>query len=159
MTPMSAVFMAHSFGVDVWLIWLIAAVVLLVAELFSLDLVLAMFSAGALAASVSAASNVALVMQSLIFAGVSILTLIFVRPLALRMLLNPSDPAKTGLDALAGAPASVLKQVDESTGLVKLGGEEWSAIAVEPGEVFEPGERVYVVEIRGATVLVRRHRT
>ncbi len=143
---------------DAWLIWLIAAVVLLVAELFSLDFVLTMFATGALAAALSAAGNVELIMQSLIFAGVSILTLIFVRPLALRWLHNAPDPAKSGLEALEGLPASVLKRVDESAGRVKLRGEEWSAQAVEPGEVFEPGERVYVVQITGATALVRRHR-
>jgi len=144
--------------VEIWLIWLIAAVALLIAELFSLDFVLAMFSAGALAAAISAASNAELIMQSLIFAGISILTLIFVRPLALRLLNNAPDPAKTGLEALEGAPAAVLKRVDESGGRVKLRGEEWSAQAIEPGETFEPGDRVYVVQITGATALVRRHR-
>ncbi len=117
-----------------------------------------MFSAGAFAASISAAGNVELIMQSVIFAGVSILTLIFVRPFALRFLHNSPDPAKTGLEALEGAPAAVLKRVDESGGRVKLRGEEWSAQAVEPGEVFQPGERVYVVQITGATALVRRYR-
>jgi len=143
--------------VDPWLIWLIAGVVLLIAELFSLDLVLAMFATGAFAAAIAAAGDVQLVMQSLVFAGISIVTLLFVRPLALRWLHHAPDPARTGLEALAGAPASVLKPVDENGGLVKLNGEEWSAQAVEPGEVFEPGERVYVEKIQGATALVRRH--
>ncbi|HEX3732906.1 MAG TPA: NfeD family protein [Mycobacteriales bacterium] len=141
---------------DAWMIWLIAAVVLLIAELFSLDLVLAMFSTGALAAAISAASNVELVMQSLVFAGVSILTLVFVRPLALKLLRNTPDPAKTGLEALTGSIATVLKRVDEGGGLVKLRGEEWSAQSYEPGEVFEPGDKVRVVGIKGATALVGR---
>ncbi len=137
-----------------WLIWLIAAVALLVAELFSLQLVLVMFSLGAFAASIAAGQHVNLFVQSLIFAGVSVFTLILVRPVVLARLHRHSDKAKTGIDALIGAPATVLKPVNESGGLVKVSGEDWSAQAVEPGAIYQPGEKVFVVEVKGAIALV-----
>ena len=43
---------------------------------------------------------------------------------------------------------------DESTGCVKLEGETWTARAYDADEVIEPGRRVQVLEIRGATALV-----
>jgi membrane protein implicated in regulation of membrane protease activity len=37
---------------------------------------------------------------------------------------------------------------------VKLDGEIWTARAYDDDEVIEPGKRVQVLEIRGATALV-----
>ena len=48
----------------------------------------------------------------------------------------------------------MVKRVDRSGGLVKIGGEEWSALPYMDGQVFEPGARVEVAEIKGATALV-----
>ncbi|MBV8258187.1 MAG: NfeD family protein, partial [Actinobacteria bacterium] len=63
---------------------------------------------------------------------------------------------RTGTAALEGARAVVLQRVDEQGGRVKIGGEEWSARAYVPDEVFEPGEPVEVARIEGATALVYR---
>jgi membrane protein implicated in regulation of membrane protease activity len=48
----------------------------------------------------------------------------------------------------------VLQRVDQSGGRVRIGGEEWSARAFMPDQVIEPGTRVEVVKIEGATALV-----
>ena len=61
---------------------------------------------------------------------------------------------RTGTDALVGARATVLQRVDSDGGRVKIGGEEWSARAFMDGDVYEPGARVEVVKIEGATALV-----
>ena len=63
---------------------------------------------------------------------------------------------RTGTAALVGQTAIVLERIanDEGTGCVKLEGETWTARAYDEDEVFEPGRRVHVVEIRGATALV-----
>ena len=42
----------------------------------------------------------------------------------------------------------------EGVGCVKLDGEIWTARAYDDDEVIEPGTRVHVLEIRGATALV-----
>jgi membrane protein implicated in regulation of membrane protease activity len=42
----------------------------------------------------------------------------------------------------------------EGVGCVRLDGEIWTARAYDDDEVFEPGTRVQVLEIRGATALV-----
>ena len=61
---------------------------------------------------------------------------------------------RTGSAALVGAPAVVLQRVDADGGRVRIGGEEWSARAFMPDQVLEPGMRVEVAEIEGATALV-----
>ena len=48
----------------------------------------------------------------------------------------------------------VLERVDRDSGQIKLRGETWSARAFDDDEVLEPGARVQVMEIRGATALV-----
>ena len=42
----------------------------------------------------------------------------------------------------------------EGVGCVTLDGEIWTARAYDDDEVIEPGTRVHVLEIRGATALV-----
>ena len=53
-----------------------------------------------------------------------------------------------------GQSALVLERVDSNGGQVKLGGEVWSARSYDGAQVFEPGQRVSVLEIQGATALV-----
>ena len=60
------------------------------------------------------------------------------------------------LSGFGGAGALVLARVDEHSGLVKIGGEEWTARAYDATQVLEPGQKVQVVDIKGATALVWR---
>jgi membrane protein implicated in regulation of membrane protease activity len=61
---------------------------------------------------------------------------------------------RTGTAALIGCPATVLERVDGHGGQVKLAGEIWSARSFDEDQVFEPGTRVEVLKIDGATALV-----
>lgn len=139
-----------------WLIWLIVSGALVVAELFSLDLVLIMFAAGALAAAGAAGLGAPILLQAIVFAVVSVLALFVVRPIAQRRLHAKSESSRTGIEALKGSPAVVLEKVDEHSGLVKIGGEQWTARAYDATQVLEPGQSVQVVDIKGATALVWR---
>ena len=53
-----------------------------------------------------------------------------------------------------GTRALVLERVDGEGGQVKIGGEIWSARSYDEDEILEPGTRVDVMEIKGATALV-----
>ena len=61
---------------------------------------------------------------------------------------------RTGTAALEGAHAVVLERVDARGGRVKIGGEVWSARSFDEAQVLEPGARVEVMKIEGATALV-----
>jgi membrane protein implicated in regulation of membrane protease activity len=139
-----------------WLIWLIAAGVLAIAEALSLDLVLIMLAVGALAATGAAALGAPVLLQVGVFAVVSVGLVATVRPLARRRLQLPSHE-RTGIEALKGRNAVVVRTVDQHGGRVKLAGEEWSAQAYDPLQVLPVGATVQVMEIRGATAVVWSH--
>jgi membrane protein implicated in regulation of membrane protease activity len=110
----------------------------------------------AVAAVVSAivgAIGAGIAIQVIVFAGASLASLAVLRPLA-RAHLRMPPALRTGTAALVGARAVVVQRVDDSGGRIRLGGEEWSARAFVPDQVFEAGTSVEVAEIKGATALV-----
>jgi membrane protein implicated in regulation of membrane protease activity len=131
-------------------------VALAIAEMFTSTFVLLMLAAGALAAAAVAAVGLPLWIQGLVFAAVSAAALAGVRPLIQRHLHSNADPAPIGLAAIEGAVVPVLERIDSDHGLIKIEGELWNARPYDATEVIEPGERVRVIEIKGATALVWR---
>ncbi len=135
------------------LIWLIAGIILIIAELLSGDLFLLMVGIGALFGAGSAALTGNPFIDVAVFAIASVGMLVLVRPTLKRRFLAGPD-IKTNTDALIGARAIVLSTVDVESGQVKLAGDVWSARAMTHGEPIEPGTSVTVVEISGATAVV-----
>ncbi|MFJ9762093.1 NfeD family protein [Streptomyces sp. NPDC101149] len=138
---------------DLWLIWLIIAAVLAVAEIFTLTTALGMLSAAALVTAGSAAVGLPAPFQFLVFAAVSTVTVLFVRPIALRHVLQPQT-ARFGVDALVGKTANVVSEVTGVGGRVRIDGEEWTARAYDDTLVIPAGKTVDVIEISGATAIV-----
>ena len=136
-----------------WL-WLAIGVALAVAEVFTTTFVLIMFAAGALAAAAVAALGLPLWVQGLVFAGVSAAALVGLRPMIQRRLQDSGDQRPIGIAALEGAVVPVIERIDNDHGLIKIEGELWTARPLDHTQVIEPGERVRVIEIRGATALV-----
>ncbi len=136
-------------------IWLISALVLAGAEALTGHLFLVMLGGGALAASVTSwLTDWPAWANGAVFLVVSVLLLLLVRP-ALRRRLTPAA-LTTGVKALEGKKALVLNRVAGSEGRVKLDGEVWTARPLNEGDVFEPGEKVTVMHIDGATAVVFR---
>jgi membrane protein implicated in regulation of membrane protease activity len=140
--------------VAAWLAWSIAAVALVVGEILTPGLFfLGPVALAAIAGAVASLFGAPLWLQLLVFAGSSFASLGLLRPIARRHLTMP-HAIRTGAAALVGAPAVVLQRVDADGGLVRIGGEDWSARAYMPDQVLEPGAKVEVAEISGATALV-----
>jgi membrane protein implicated in regulation of membrane protease activity len=140
--------------VPAWLIWAIAAVLLSAGEIFTPGLFfLGPVALAAVAAAVVALVGGAVVFQLLVFIVGSIATVAFLRPIARRHVHMPAA-LRTGTAALEGTKAVVLQRVDVNGGRVRIGGEEWSARSYMEDQIFEPGTRVEVVKIEGATALV-----
>ena len=137
-----------------WAVWVIAAVVLAGVELFTPGLFVAgLLVVPALAAALTATLGGGAAFQLIVFIVGSAGSALFLRPLARSHLRMPAQ-LRTGTAALVGAPATVLQRVDRDGGRVRIGGEEWSARAYMEDQVLEPGTRVEVVKIEGATALV-----
>jgi len=137
-------------------IWLIAGVLLALAELFTLDFVLIMLAGGAFAAAVAGALNAPIPVQVFVFAVTSALGMLAVRPAIRRHMHRSADHTAMGVDAIEGTQATVIEQVAEGRGMVKIGGELWTARPYDATQVFEPGALVRVIEVKGATALVWR---
>jgi membrane protein implicated in regulation of membrane protease activity len=140
---------------DPWLIWLIAAVIFAVGEIATLGFFLAPFAGGALVAAVVSAVGAGDIASWGSFIVVSLVMLLALRPIALSHRRQPAR-LRTGTAALVGRSAMVTERIhnDQDTGCVKLEGESWTARAYDADEIIEPGKRVQVIEIRGATALV-----
>jgi membrane protein implicated in regulation of membrane protease activity len=138
---------------DDWVWWMIAAGVLAVGEIATLGFFLGPIAVAAVAAAIVALVGGGLAVQWLVFVAASLASLLVLRPVAKRHLRTPAQ-LRTGTAALIGRQAVVLERVDRDGGQVKLAGEVWSARAYDEDEAFEPGARVEVMKIDGATALV-----
>ena len=143
---------------DAWILWLIAAVVFGVGEMHTGGLYLLPFALGAALAALLSLVGAGTLASVLVFAGVSVLVVAALRPIAGRHRRLP-PPIRTGAAALVGHRAMVIERIAnaEGVGCVKIdGGEVWTARSLDDDEVIEAGERVDVVDIKGATALVMR---
>jgi membrane protein implicated in regulation of membrane protease activity len=139
-----------------WILWVVAACILGLGEMHTGGLYLLPFAVGAALAAVVSVLGVGLPLVVLVFVLASALAFGGLRPVARRHRRLP--PAiRTGAAALVGHRAMVLERIanDEGVGCVKIdNGEVWTARSYDEDEVIDVGERVEVVEIRGATALV-----
>jgi membrane protein implicated in regulation of membrane protease activity len=140
---------------DAWVLWLIAAVVFAVAEVVNLSFFLFPFSIGAAGAALVALAGAGTPVAVVVFAVLTAVSFGIVRPIARRHLRTPPQ-IRTGTAALVGTTAIVVERIanDEGVGCVRLNGEVWTARSFDEDKVIEPGTRVHVMEIRGATALV-----
>jgi membrane protein implicated in regulation of membrane protease activity len=140
---------------DAWVIWIIVACLLGVGEIASTSFFLGPFAIGALAAAIVAAIGGGAVAAVAVFILISVLLLLFVRPIARAHLRTPAQ-IRTGTAALVGRRAMVIERIsnDEAVGCVRIDGDVWTARAYDDDDVIEAGTPVQIIEIRGATALV-----
>ena len=136
-----------------WVLWVVLAAALAIGEVLTLGFLLGLIALAAVLAGVVAALGGGVVVQLVVFIAASIASIALIRPIAQRHLRTPAR-LRTGTAALVGAKGVVTERVDDLSGQVKIGGEVWSARAFLDGQVLEPGARVEVAKIEGATALV-----
>lgn len=131
-----------------WLFWIVVAAVFAVGEVFTLSFFLAPFAGGALVAALVDGVGGGLGLSLIAFLAVSTALLLALRPIA-RNHDRTQSIARTGTARLVGTTATVL-----DAGSIKLDGETWTARHYDEDSSLEPGTKVTVMEIRGATALV-----
>ena len=140
-------------GDNPWAAWASLAIILALAELVSLDFVLAMLAVGAGAAAVTAALGAPGVVNVVVAIAVSVAMLAVVRPSVVKR-MHQGTELTTGHAALVGRTAVALSAVDETSGRIQLSGEVWSARSFDPQLTIAEGAKVEVFEIDGATAVV-----
>jgi membrane protein implicated in regulation of membrane protease activity len=140
---------------NAWIVWVVVACVLGVGEMHQGGFYLAPFAAGAALAAVVGLLGVGFALSAVLFLATSGVVFATLRPVAQRHRRLPPS-IRTGAAALIGRKATVIERIAnvEGVGCVKIDGEVWTARSFDEDQVFDPGERVEVVEIRGATALV-----
>jgi membrane protein implicated in regulation of membrane protease activity len=141
---------------DWWILWLVAACILGIGEMHQGGLYLLPFAIGAALAGAVSVLGVGAGLSAIMFVATSSVVVGALRPVAQRHRQLPPS-IRTGAAALVGKRATVLERIanDEGVGCVRIeGGEVWTARSYDEDEVIDAGERVEVVEIRGATALV-----
>lgn len=137
-----------------WLWWVGVALAFGIVEMNTLDLIFLMLALGALTAAVVAGAGLPLVAQVLVFGVAAGLFVFALRPVALKHLRLEGKGGVMGIEGNIGQTATVLEEVTDRRGLVKLRGEHWTARAELAGQSFAVGDLVTVVKIDGATAVV-----
>ncbi len=137
-----------------WIVWLIIAAVLGVAEILTTTLAFGLIAVAALVAAAVGAFHLDLGVQLAAFAAAAGAGLGFIRPIALRHIKQPPE-LRTGTAALVGRSATVLEEVTEHNGRVRIDGEVWTSRPyLDESLVIPVGTKVDVMQIKGATALV-----
>ena len=128
-------------------IWLIVAIILVIIEICTAAFGSICFAIGAAFSALAAGLGLSLTWQIIIFAAVSLLTFIFLRPIAMRFLDRKTKDVKTNADALVGRKGIVSERIDSTqhTGRVAIDGDDWKAVSAN-GSVIEKGVEVEIVK-------------
>ncbi len=127
-------------------------VLTVVLEVASHHLVSIWFAAGSLAALIAACFGTSFLVQALVFVGVSVLLLIFTRPI-LRKLLSFQIQNTNSREV--GRIAVVIQAIDpvQGTGRVRLDGVDWIAVS-QTGETIPEQTSVRVAAVDGSKLFV-----
>ncbi len=134
--------------------WFILVAVLIIIELITLGLTTIWFAGGAFIAGIFAMFDAPIFLQILVFILVSVLLLVFTRPIAQKHINAKTE--KTNLDSLIGEKGIVLVTINNlnSTGQIMLNGIEWSARSSSDDVIIDEGATVTVQQISGVKVIV-----
>ena len=139
---------------NMWQLWAVVSIICLILELSSGDFFIICFSIGAVFAIIAAALGLGIYWQLFIFAIFSLLSVLFVRPVALRY-LHKNEPNKpSNADALLGRTGKVTEAITAGgNGYVQIDGDMWRAVSTTEIAV---GETVRVVDRQSTVVTVER---
>ncbi len=142
---------------DIWLIWVIIALVLFIIELFTAGFAIICLSIGAGGAAIAAAMESSIEVQLLTFAVVSLLAIIAVRPLLKRLIYRGGEKVATNSSAMVGKHGVVCSDVDgdDESGRVIIEGIDWRARSLD-GDLIPKGTKVVVVAIDSVVLTIKK---
>ena len=137
---------------NMWQVWAVVSIVCLILELSSGDFFIICFSIGAVFAIISDVCGLGIYWQIFIFAIFSLLSVLFVRPVALRYLHKNDPNSASNADALIGRTGKVTEAINvDAPGYVQIDGDLWKAVS---DNTIKPGETVRVISRESTIVTV-----
>jgi len=145
-------------GIDVWIIWVTLAIVFFILEIFIPSFWIAIMGIGAATAAIPAALELSVNCQLGVFAVVSIICGIFLRPFIIKYLYKSEKAPPSNVSALIGKKVKVTEKINGicEPGKVKIGSEIWKALPTDEETVVEVDEFVEIIEVSGAKVIIKR---
>ncbi len=137
--------MIDYFMTNLWLAWLVISIVCVIVEMTSFDFFVTCFAIGSLGAMVAAIVGMPFWLQIIVWAVVSVLSIMFIRPALTNIIHANGDKRLSNADALIGKEGKVIEAiVADGFGYVKIDGDEWRSVAAD-GQEIAKGERVKVI--------------
>lgn len=142
---------------EIYQLWLIAAIVLVIIEVCTASFGSICFAIGAGFSALVAGLGGGFVWQILVFVLVSLLIFIFLRPIVIRWIEGKSKEVKTNVDALIGRKGIVSERIDakQHLGRVAIDGDDWKAVSLD-GSFIEKGASVEIVNRDSLILTVKR---
>ena len=142
---------------EAWIIWIIVALLLFIVEMFTAGLAVICLSIGSVGGAIAAASDASLEWQLSIFAIVSFVALIAVRPLLKRIFYKDGEKVATNASAMIGKHGVVCTDIngDDEQGRVMIEGIDWRAITTDDQRLSK-GTRVVVTDINSVVLTVKK---
>lgn len=149
------------FGISIKLFWVVVAIAFGVVEAATLSLTMIWFSVGAIVALIANYLGASFAIQVALFAVVSISLLIFATKKLIGIDRQKDNThwasVGTNVNAMYGKKGVVLKEIKpDNTGLVKVKGEDWTAISANENEVIKKGEKIKVIKVEGVKLIVEK---
>lgn len=140
---------------EMMIFWIVVLIVSIGIELATLGLTTIWFAGGALVAAVGALFSFPVWLQILLFLVVSLLLMVFTRPIAVKYFNK--DRVRTNVESMVGRQAIVISEIDNLQGIgqVTVGGQEWSARSVDDKIHLDVGTVVEIVAVNGVKLVVR----
>lgn len=140
--------------IDMWRwLWTLFAIALGIGEIFTAGFFLLPFAIGGAAAAILAWISAPILAQWLVFFGVSLFSLAFLRRFIERQ--DEAEQPRVGANRWVGSEGIVLQGIDphSGTGMVRILNEEWRATAF--GKI-PAGARIVVTDVDGARLRVEQ---
>ena len=133
------------------LIWVILAIVFVILELTTNTFILLWLAIASVVAAVLNYLGFDVYVQFIVFVIVALVLILSTRKFANR--IAPESSKKTTAERLIGKEAKVVRQIDESTFVVNVSGEEWSA---HTNDSVDVDDIVKVVGINSIILIIEK---
>lgn len=140
-----------------WIAWLVFIVIFVIIELITLEFTFLMIAAGSLGGLGANLLGWPWWVQLLVAALLSVALLFTIRPLLLAKLTKGADLRPTNVAALLELTGTLVTELGDSGGLVKLSnGETWTARLADSFSdlTLDSGTKITVTAIEGSTAVV-----
>lgn len=138
------------------LFWIILCGLLLIIELCTVSFFAFFPAMGALLASITALLKFNTEIQIIVFLVTTVLLIIFMKPFTDKIIKVPTK--KTNVDRIISKTGIVIEDIDKfkGTGMVKIDGEIWSALAENEDEIIKKDSKIKVLKVKGVKVIVTK---